>query len=268
MEDRIFDLDPESEDPECADVEAGQAEVDRSVWGRWILCIVLFGSLISGGFIFEDPNTWIANIHWIASVQLGLPWLAVGLVLCFPRRFCLFHELSKDAVAVGEEDRRPALFGAFFISLISFFVTGPIYISPDWVVLTLLFGALLGGVATFAECRANGNPGYTILAIPLFVLYGYVAVYEVNCGLDHSPAVVRSMAVSHKVHGGRGSTFVDLEPLSGESEDATVVAQHNVQVSRRVAESLREGGLACVVQRKGVLGLSWYSIQVCNGESR
>ena len=71
------------------------------------------------------------------------------------------------------------------------------------------------------------------------------------------------MVVSRKFHG-RNSGSVELEASRGEPQSGTVVPEH-YEVYRRVFQSLREGGLACVAQRNGILGLRWSIVQVCGG---
>ena len=141
MPDSIIKLDLEAGD-------VGPPQGDTNPMGTWILYIVFFGSLVIGLF-YEYPNVWLM------SIQLGLPWVAVGLALCFPKRYRLFPEF---ALPVGDQEPRPSLSGTFFISLCSVSTLGPMSIPSDVsIVLIFLLAAALGGATVLSEQRAEGN---------------------------------------------------------------------------------------------------------------
>jgi hypothetical protein len=195
----------------------------------------------------------------MTAVLVGLPWVAVGMVWCFPGRFFFFPVPF---------DRRLTLFGVlFFASMAPFgaycyaaFVRKLPVLEVACVVGAILFAALLA-----SEVRTKGNPVLMMIALPLSVLYGYAVVVQLNCVLDHSTATVYQTVVSNK---SLRRPSLDMQPWGPAPEPKSIMTPYHALVPRQILDAVQQGGPICVVQRDGALGISWYSAQVCpwNGQ--
>jgi hypothetical protein len=193
------------------------------------------------------------------AVLVGLPWVAAGMVWCFPGRFFFFPVPF---------DRRLTLFGVLFFTSMAPFSTycyAPFVRKLPVLELACVVGAVLFAALLVSEVRAKGNPVLMTIALPLSVLYGYAAVVQLNCVLDHSPATVYKTVVSNK---SLRRPSLDMDPWGPAPEPKSILTQYHALVPRQIFDAVQVGGPICVVQSAGALGISWYSAQVCpwNGQ--
>ena len=95
------------------------------------------------------------------------------------------------------------------------------------------------------------------IAIVLCAGYGYATILQVNCVLDRSPAAVYLAAISAKSHPKRGTWRLHIEPWGPEHQ------ARDVTVPAKLFDRIQPGDSACMVLRKGALGIPWYSAQTC-----
>lgn len=195
---------------------------------------------------------------WMMAIQVGLPWAAVAAVCLFPRRFSLFP--------VGPSENRLFLVGLLFFAALAplgaYHYTSPVRKLPV-IELACVVGLILFASLATAEVRAKGNPLFLVMALPLSLGYGYAATVQLNCLLDRSPVTVYQSLLSHKSTGLRGGWRLRIEPWGPGTGARSLMSPYTVGVSREVFDSINDGGLVCVVQRDGALGISWYTAQAC-----
>jgi hypothetical protein len=211
----------------------------------WLLAHTLLG--------FPRPSVSLT------VVLVGLPWVAVGMVWCFPGRFFFFPVPG---------DRRLTLFGVLFLASMAPFGTycyaAPVRKLPV-LGLACAVGAILFAALLVSEVRAKGNTVLLLIAFPLSFGYGYAAVVQLNCVLDHSAAMVYKTVVTDK---SLRRPSLDIQPWGPEPEAKSIMTPYHTLVPQRIFDAVQKGGPICVAQKDGALGIRWYTAQVCpwNGQ--
>jgi hypothetical protein len=206
---------------------------------------------------------WIGAVVLAASgFQLGmalhvaLPWIGLLLVLLFPRDFTLLKNLSSAPVglALGWLIMSPASFGL------------PVYIGfvgPDSRFLR--FGLGLGGILAAIllatpelEKRKLSYLVHVAQLLSMSLLYGYVAVKEVDVLFDRSQQVIyQSKVIDEKAFRPYGSPrTLSIEPWGPVGAEAYA----SILLSAR---RFTTGDPICMVLRAGALGVPWYVAERC-----
>ncbi len=193
------------------------------------------------------------------AVMVGLPWAAVGMVWFLPSRFLFFP---------APEDGRLSLFGVLFFACLAPIGTYCYATSVrklPAIGLACVVGAVFFAALLVSEVRAKGNPFLSITAFFPSFGYAYLAVVQLNCVLDRSPAAVYETLVSDKSPRGPA---VDMQPWGPAPEPKSIMTPYHALVPRQIFDAVQAGGPICVVQRDGALGIRWYTAQVCawNGQ--
>jgi hypothetical protein len=99
------------------------------------------------------------------------------------------------------------------------------------------------------------------------VAYSYAGIFQVNCLLDRSSITIYRPVVLEKVYGFRRARGLLVESWSPEQRlsMASLFMRRGaamVPPSRELFETTRKGDTICVLQRKGRLGMSWYTSQL------
>jgi hypothetical protein len=196
------------------------------------------------------------------AIHLVLPWIALTIMLRYPRDFTLFVSSSPRA---GRETYVPSItfLWVFSVEYLGFSPYFGAFVGP-WIEFlrpALYIGAVLFSVAVALELSAarGWQHGFLLRFVALLlasVLYGYVAARELDVMLDRSPDVVTRAAFSHKNSAG-GSQGLTIEPWG------PVTARRNVSVPSHVWLTVRVGDQVCMVSRQGALGVPWYTVQLC-----
>lgn len=86
-------------------------------------------------------------------------------------------------------------------------------------------------------------------------LYCYVALYQLNCVLDRSPATIYESKISAKGLTYLGPDILKIRPWIQGGDIATV------GVSPKIFRSVQPGDTICIVQRNGALHMPWFTAQ-------
>jgi len=190
---------------------------------------------------------------WLVVFEAAAPWIAVGAALCFPKRCSLF----------GGGSGIP-LFGVLFFAALAP-RGGNAYASLvahlTGVEVGSVAGLLLFAVAAVAQIRTKANLQVLVILLPLSVVYGLFNLVQANCVLDHSPSTVYRTVVSSR-SSYRGFSL-DLEPWGGNPPSKGLLTRYTVSVPRATYDAVEKGGPVCIEQRKGALGLAWFSARPC-----
>jgi hypothetical protein len=217
----------------------GERAVDLS-----ISAVVIINLLMLAG-IAVDPHPY----RWVMAVQIGLPWVSFALTWYF-----------LDREQGGTSRFISLLFSSLFTSLVALIPFGYLSLLNR---LSALVSACVAGLAVSAvltlpaliQRRLSGIPA--IILAGSLTLYCYVALFEINCTLDRSPAVVYASIVSAKRFVYRDPNRLQIRPWGRRSDFATV------GVSPKAFRSVRAGDTICVVQRSGALHMPWFTAQTC-----
>jgi hypothetical protein len=210
----------------------------------------MFAPLLLAGLLPKPPT-------WLVAMEAGMPWIAVVAALYSPKRFVAFADQGSAGIP---------LFGVWFFSALTL-MGSPAYASlvrrlPAFE-MGLAAGAVLFAAAAIAMVRAKGGLVNLVVVLPLSLACGHGAVSGANCLLDQSPATVYRTVVSGK-HTARGGTpYLDLEPWGPAPEAKSIMSPYSVSVPRGTYDAVRVGSRVCVVQRKGALGMAWYTARAC-----
>ena len=187
--------------------------------------------------------------RWVLAVQIGLPWVSFALTWYFVDRE---QDWGGRYISL--------LFSTFLTSLMALIPYG--YMSLVSSTRTVLWACAVGlaifialSVHELADWKINRWIA-TMLAGSL-IFYSYVALLQLNCVLDRSPALVYTSTVSGKVLVFRGPDRLRIQPWSAFHGIATV------GVSPRVYYSVQRGDTICVVQRTGAFNTIWFTAQTC-----
>jgi hypothetical protein len=133
----------------------------------------------------------------------------------------------------------------------------------DWQ-RTLIYGVLAAVVLCWAALMSDATlRTHRASVLALFALscaYGYGAVVLGNAGLDRAPGTEYRVAVlgRHVSRGSRSTTYyLSLAPWGPRREPK------DVSVSRALYDRTPSGGVVCVRQGPGALGISWYVVDGC-----
>jgi hypothetical protein len=199
-------------------------------------------------------------------LHLALPWIALVAVVVYPRDFTLLGNFSSAPVGLA----------------LGWFLMGPLHLgSPIYArfvgshhrFISMGFG--LGGifaaiaiiVALVLDESVRGKKiGFLLhVAQVLFMslIYGYVAVKEVDVLFDRSPEVVYPSRVVYESHTVKYASVPTLtvEPWGPVKTD-------NHALSPAPDHPFEAGEPTCMVLREGALGVAWYTTRRCTGEKR
>jgi hypothetical protein len=223
--------------------------------------VMIFGSawLALGPALGLFPKPY----GWILAAQIGMPWIAIGMVWCLPGWYSLFRGLTGRFLLLQGGETSISLVAVFFptcftvaayYDYLSLVRSAPIILPACIVGVALL---VAGGVSDRNLWASDaGHRIDLLIAVILSLAYGYATVFQVNCVLDHSPTAVYRAVVTDKSDRGRGW---HLEVGSWGSQQAA----RNVKVPYELFKSIQPGQEVCIVQRAGALGISWYTAQSC-----
>jgi hypothetical protein len=198
----------------------------------------------------HDPSPY----RWVTAIQVGLPWIAFGLVFLFPRflsdcgwadkHMILLLLLSKQTIVaynfVAMERETLALLAAC--------LTGVILCAPL--------------VLSDRDLFVRRNRIVLVLLLGFSIFYSHVAVTELNCVLDKSHgAVHRSVVLKKSIAFSRFRyhqlLYLRIAPWEANGQPGGAF------VPKTLWDAVNAGDAICVVQREGWLGLGWYTIKSC-----
>jgi hypothetical protein len=110
-------------------------------------------------------------------------------------------------------------------------------------------------VRQLADWKVNRVLADTLAGSLIF--YSYVALVQLNCLLDRSPAMLYKSVVVGKGKEFLGPYTLHIQPWSGFRGVATA------GVARKVDSSVERGDTICVLERKGALNMAWFTAQTC-----
>ncbi|HLK67870.1 MAG TPA: hypothetical protein VKU19_30770 [Bryobacteraceae bacterium] len=194
------------------------------------------------------------SYYLVMATQLGLPWiLYLWLALRGP---------------VG-------VFISWMCSSVVCFILTMGYIGYASLVdrTTSVAAACILGLILFAaiaihcpEILAKDGRPIAVFVYCFVVVYSYHAIFQANCVLDRSPITVYRPLVLQKVYGFRaqGLLVEAWSPAQGLSPASLMIRRGAAMVapSRGLFNAVDKGDSICVVQRKGELGMSWYTAQL------
>jgi len=187
--------------------------------------------------------------RWVLAVQIGLPWVSFALTWYFVDRE---QDWGGRYISL--------LFSTFLTSLMALIPYG--YMSLVSSTRTVLWACAVG-LAIFLALTVREladwkiNRWIAIMVAGSLMFYSYVALLQLNCVLDQSPALVYTSTVAGKVLVFRGPDRLRIQPWSAFHGIATV------GVSPRVYNSVQRGDTICVVQRTGAFNTIWFTAQTC-----
>jgi hypothetical protein len=251
----------EKEDPETAQWLAlsrtfarRRRSPQRSLIGMAMLAVFALVALDGVPFVMSLHSSY----YWVLAVQLIVPWILYGL--------SVGH--GPDAVALS-------WFCSYLISWV--LINAYNYVSLLNRLPAIGWACIAGAILVVAmtmhrpEMRAKSAFGLGPLLLPLVfcfvVLYSYIAIFQINCLLDKSSfTVYRTVVLKHE-YGYRSSGLLvqkwsqeqGLSPVSWLFGHGTEMAPP----SGVLFNAVHEGDTICVVQRKGRLGMSWYTAHLC-----
>jgi len=201
----------------------------------------------------------IFGSHLGMALHVVLPWLGLSLVLLFPRDFTLFKTLSSFPVGLT--------FGWLIMS--------PAHVgSPAYVTFLgredrlLWMGLLLGGLYTVIAVASALTPEvklsfvlHAMLLLAMAMLYGYVALKEVDVAFDRSPGMLYRSKVLDKdrfrAYGSPSSPPIEPWGPVGSNAHATIPYFQPVP---------KKGDPVCMMLKQGALGVPWYIASGCSEE--
>ena len=202
--------------------------------------IINFMMLVGIGL---DPNPY----RWLMAMQIGLPWVSFVLTWRFQDR------------ERGSHNRYISfLFSNLFTPLLALIAFGHTSLVSR---LPLVVGACAAGLVVSAVLTTpaliNRRFGATIpiLMAGSLALYCYAALYQLNCALDRSPAMVYESTISAKGLTHLGPNTLKIRPWIQGGDIATV------GVSPKIFHSVQVDGPICIVQRDGALHMPWFTAQ-------
>jgi hypothetical protein len=215
----------------------GERVVDLSMSG---VGIINFMMLVGIGL---DPNPY----RWLMAVQIGLP--CVSFVLTW-------HFQDRER---GSDNRYIAfLFSNLFTPQLALIAFGHISLVSR---LSLVVGACVTGLVvsalltTHALINRRFSATIPIMMAGSLALYCYSALYQLNCVLDRSPAMVYESKILAKGLTYLGPNTLEIRPWIQGGDIATV------GVSPKIFHSVLPGDTICIVQRSGALHMPWFTAQ-------
>jgi hypothetical protein len=191
----------------------------------------------------------------VVALQLILPWVLYG---CLARQGPggVFISWMWSSIA------------CYFLTM-GYFGYATLVDRTDAVAAACILGAgLIAGIAVHRpEMVAKGVRQLTFLIYCFTAVYSYNALLQLNCLLDRSPVTIYRPIVLEKVYGIRRSVGLLVESWSPDQRHnaASVLlvkpGAAMVPPSPELFKTAREGETICVLQRKGALGMSWYTAQ-------
>jgi hypothetical protein len=219
-------------------------ELSLSAVGVIFLLMRVGGLLTLGGDAF-DP----LPLRWFLVAQIGLPWISFAVT---------WYCLDRDQ---GGHGRYVSL---VFASLLTSLVAGVPYGFMSLVsrTPTVLWACVVGlaifivlNVRQLADWKVNRVLAVTLAGSLMF--YSYVALVQLNCLLDRSPAMLYKSVVVGKGREYLGPYTLHIQPWNGVGDVAIV------GVPRKLDSSVEPGDTICVLQRKGAFQMAWFTAQRC-----
>jgi hypothetical protein len=206
---------------------------------------------------------WVGAVVLAASgfrlgmaLHLALPWIGLLAVLLFPQDFTLLKNLSSAPVGLA--------FGWLIMSPASLGL--PVYtgfVGPDsrFIRFGLGLGGIFAAIVLATPQREERKLSYLLHVTQLLfvsLLYGYIAVKEVDVLFDRSQQVIyQSKVIDEKAFRPYGSPHtLSIEPWGPVGADAYAL----IPLSAR---GFRTGDPICMVLRAGALGVPWYIADTC-----
>ncbi|HMD71911.1 MAG TPA: hypothetical protein VKF41_11235 [Bryobacteraceae bacterium] len=218
----------------------------RSAMGA--LVVLIFAPLLLAIFLPTPPI-------WLVAIEAGMPLIALVAALCLPKWCKVFG------------DRAGGLFFGiwFFAGMGLLGGLGHASLVRDLPALEmgLAAGAVLFAAAVIVHRRLQGNSGLLAILFVFSLAWGYGAVFQANCLLDHSSSTVYRTVASGKHTGRGGKTFLDLEPWGANPTPKSPGNRYSASVPSEIYDAVRVGSPVCVEQREGALGMAWYTARPC-----
>jgi hypothetical protein len=129
-----------------------------------------------------------------------------------------------------------------------------------WIGLGIVLGLCLLFAAVVSDPSFRKNAAITVLLIPFFLEYGFVAIIAVDVFLDRSaPAVYSSNIVKkYQVHGRHTTDWVALAPWGAALEN-----KGDVCVDSSLYYAVHVGEPVCVERFPGALHIPWFVLKRC-----
>jgi hypothetical protein len=192
------------------------------------------------------------------ALHLALPLLALGAALAFPQDFTVLKNFSPLPYGLAGMwlIAGTLLFGSPYF--VSFLDAQDQFKQPEY-----LIGGILAGVAVVAAPIPKRKISHLLHCVQLLLmslLYGHIAVREVNTLFDRSPKTVyESRVVRDRGHTRHGPHVYSIEPWGPVKDGAEAIIPP-------LGHYFRIGEPVCMVLRKGALGVPWYTAQRCQAQ--
>jgi hypothetical protein len=196
---------------------------------------------------------------WLIPAQILVPWIAFGLVWCFPRVISFGCSWADKYVAWSGLVlliTLPARIAYYYVALLN---------ETSAFLTAFIVGALLCLAAALLDSKRLARRERFVMVFWLLpaTLYSHAAASQLNCVLDNSPATVyRSVVIKKPLAYGdmyHPDYWLRVEPWGAEHG----AKDKDAGVSSRTYHSVHVGDTVCVVQREGWLGLRWFTVQTC-----
>jgi hypothetical protein len=196
------------------------------------------------------------SYYWALGTQVVVPWILYGLSVRAGPVGVFLSWLWSSIITYA------LISGTYgYLSLVS---------RVPAIVVACIGGAFLLSAMTVRtpEMRTKAARPCAALVFFFAAVYSYSAMLQVNCLLDDSSVTVYRSRVLKKVYGFRSRGLL-VESWSREQQGLSPVSllfqrgSAMVSPSSQLFNAVHPGDTICVVQRKGGLGMSWFTAQLC-----
>jgi hypothetical protein len=194
------------------------------------------------------------SYYLVVALQLVLPWV---LYACLVRQ-------GPGGVFISW---MWSSIGCYFLTMGYFGYTAFVDRTEAVAAACILGACLIAAIAVHRpEMVAKGVRQLTFLIYCFTAVYSYNALLHLNCLLDRSPVTTYRPVVLEKVYGYRRSRGLLVESWSPDQRHSAVTflikpGAAMVPPPPELFKTARTGETICVLQRKGALGMSWYTAQ-------
>lgn len=212
----------------------------------------------------------IAAILLLVSIGFGWMWATLALQVIVPLAMVAIVARRPDLFSFAMINRGgasgpPCWLGCTYITnafvLYAWFHCVQKIGWARLIELPVAAGLVLFSASIFADVsmRRRRNWAGMVVLFLFNAFYGYIAIFELNILLDHSPDFTEQSVIADKryIYGKGGGFELDIRPWG------PIKRVSRVWVSAPVYASVQTGGPACMVLRQGALGVPWYTAQGC-----
>jgi hypothetical protein len=200
------------------------------------------------------------NLLWVVVLQLAGPW--IGFFVARRRK-----RSGKSSFSWSDRYVYWILLTVFLSPATGSWFAYVKHLNPAplWAAAALLSTVLcFVAIRQQSGLKVKGRVVGLVVGWCAGVFYLYGAGFQLNCVLDSSPATLHKTVVVRQpfhAHGNWGPAVIQTAPWDGQQN------QRTAPVPESLSATLNTGSAVCAVERQGLLGVAWYTLQACSAGS-